>query len=129
MSRAATQESTILFALVSHCGKVLTPDTIDKIVADLVKEMRDGPTAWAFSPQNDSEEKILSLQEGWRDMETAPLDGTHCILAVKQGAFIYSLQGAYQYGQWNVVNKDNVEPLCWMPNIRLPDHVKEKWGL
>jgi hypothetical protein len=56
----------------------------------------------------------------WRNMSTAPKDGKHCILAVKEGAFIYSVQGAFHAGQWNAVHRGNVEPLCWMPNIRLP---------
>ncbi len=57
---------------------------------------------------------------GWRDMASAPLDGKHCILAVREGAFIYSVQGAYSYGEWNAVHRGNVQPLCWMPNVRLP---------
>lgn len=60
-------------------------------------------------------------EKTWQPIETAPLDGKHCILAVKEGAFIYSVQGAFHAGQWNAVYRDNVKPLCWMPNVRLPD--------
>lgn len=56
----------------------------------------------------------------WRPMSTAPTDGTHCILAIREGAFIYAVQGAFSGRQWNVVHRDDVQPLCWMPNIRLP---------
>lgn len=56
----------------------------------------------------------------WRNMACAPKDGKHCILAVKEGAFIYSVQGCFQGGQWNAVHRENVDPLCWMPNVRLP---------
>jgi hypothetical protein len=60
------------------------------------------------------------IKQGWRDMATAPLDGKHCILAVQDGEFIFAVQGAYSYGEWNVVHRGNVKPLCWMPNVRLP---------
>lgn len=58
----------------------------------------------------------------WRTMDTAPLDGKHCILAVPEpGGFIYSVQGAFQGGRWNAVHRDDVQPLYWMPNIMLPE--------
>lgn len=58
--------------------------------------------------------------EGWQAIDTAPKDGKHCLLAVKEGPFIYVVQGAFHAGQWNAVHRDNVAPLCWMPNIRIP---------
>jgi hypothetical protein len=64
--------------------------------------------------------------DAWQPMETAPRNGKHCILAVKQGAFIYSVQGAFQDGQWNAVHRDNVEPLCWMPNVLIPAEFLEQ---
>ncbi|MBK3745829.1 hypothetical protein G3A39_42485 [Paraburkholderia aspalathi] len=63
-------------------------------------------------------------ETGWRDMATAPLNGRHCILAVPCGSFIYSVQGAYQDGRWNAVHQENVRPLCWMPNVLLPDEFR-----
>jgi hypothetical protein len=48
-NRAATQEFTIRHILICHCGETLTPDNIDRIAAEMFKEMREGPTAWAFS--------------------------------------------------------------------------------
>jgi len=56
----------------------------------------------------------------WQDMATAPTDGRHCILAIEEDGFIYSVQGAYDGRQWNAVHRENVKPLCWMPNVRLP---------
>jgi hypothetical protein len=58
--------------------------------------------------------------QAWRDMASAPLNGKHCILAVKDGEFIWSVQGAYSYGEWNAVHRGNVKPLCWMPNVVPP---------
>lgn len=45
----ATQSSAILTILVNHCGSLLTPDNVDKIHTEIIEEMREGPTAWAFS--------------------------------------------------------------------------------
>lgn len=60
----------------------------------------------------------------WESMDSAPKCGKHCILAVKEpSGFVYSVQGAYQNGQWNCVHRDNVTPLAWMPNVMLPDHL------
>jgi hypothetical protein len=57
----------------------------------------------------------------WQPMDTAPLDGKHCLLAVKEGAFVYTVQGAYHAGEWNAVHRGNVKPLCWMPNVPVPE--------
>lgn len=59
--------------------------------------------------------------DGWQPMSTAPLDGKHCLLAVKEGPFVYVVQGSFYRGQWDAVHRENVEPLCWMPNVRVPD--------
>lgn len=59
----------------------------------------------------------------WRDMRSAPTCGRHCILSIKEGSFFWSVQGAYQNGQWNCVYRDNVDPVAWMPNLPLPDDV------
>ena len=65
--------------------------------------------------------------DGWQSMETAPTNGKHCILAVPEpSGFVYSVQGAYQDGQWNAVHRDNVKPLAWTPNKLLPDHLRPK---
>lgn len=64
-------------------------------------------------------EKALAARQ-WQPMDTAPKDGRHCILSVPEGAFYYSVQGAYHDGQWNAVHRDNVEPVAWMPNVLLP---------
>ncbi|KKB80826.1 hypothetical protein VW35_01045 [Devosia soli] len=63
-----------------------------------------------------------AVTDGWQTMDTAPLDGKHCILAVKEpGGFVYSVQGAFQAGQWSAVHRDNVDPIFWKPNVRLPE--------
>jgi hypothetical protein len=58
---------------------------------------------------------------GWQPMETAPLDGKHCILAIKCSAFVYAIQGAFMKGKWMNAADIQSEPLCWMPNIMIPD--------
>lgn len=58
---------------------------------------------------------------GWQPMGTAPTDGTHCILAIQEGPFVFSVQGAYQSGQWNCVHRSDVKPLAWMQNLPLPE--------
>ena len=68
--------------------------------------------------------KVRANSEGdgeWQPMDSAPLNGRHCILAVKEGPFVYSVQGAYDGKQWNCVHRDNVNPLYWMPNKLLPE--------
>lgn len=64
--------------------------------------------------------------DGWQPMSTAPTNGRHCILAVKSGAFIWSVQGCYDdtLNVWNTVLGDDSEPLAWMPNVPLPDKFK-----
>ncbi|WP_313026906.1 hypothetical protein [Brucella sp.] len=67
--------------------------------------------------------RALSSQpvaDGWRSMDSAPTNGKHCILCIKDGSFYYSVQGAFQNGKWNCVYRDDVQPLCWMPNVRVP---------
>ena len=64
---------------------------------------------------------IAALFPSWQPMDTAPLDGTHCILAVQEGAFIWSVEGVYRDGEWDCVYRSNVKPLAWMPNVLLPD--------
>ena len=60
------------------------------------------------------------LLVGWQSMETDPKNGKHCILAIKSGAFVYSIQGSFANGKWlNAADIDS-EPLAWMPNVRLP---------
>jgi hypothetical protein len=46
----ATREFTILNILTGHCGKQLTADLVDQITQEICREMREGATAWAFTP-------------------------------------------------------------------------------
>lgn len=58
----------------------------------------------------------------WQNMKTAPTDGKHVILAIKtSGGFVYAVQGAFMEGKWLNAMDVNSEPLCWMPNFRIPD--------
>lgn len=93
--------------------------------ADYETRIRAALTA-APSPASETAPKVV---EDWRDMSEAPKDGKHCILAVKEGPFVYSVQGSFQNGQWNAVHRDNVDPLYWMPNIRLPSDWIERAAL
>ena len=47
-----TQRFTIFNVLCDHCGQVLTADNLDKIMAEIIHEMREGPCSWAFSPND-----------------------------------------------------------------------------
>lgn len=71
-------------------------------------------------PENVPKNENIGIS-GWQSMDTAPLDGKHCILSVQEGAFIVSVQGFYHGGKWIAVHRDNVQPLAWMPNVLLPD--------
>ena len=57
----------------------------------------------------------------WKSMDEAPLDGKYVILAIKTGAFVYSIQGAFMNGKWMNAADIAAEPLAWMPNVLLPD--------
>lgn len=76
----------------------------------------DDPT---FEIEIDNREFVPASE--WQPMDTAPLDGKHCILSVQEGAFIVSVQGFYHGGKWIAVHRDNVQPLAWMPNVLLPE--------
>jgi hypothetical protein len=60
-------------------------------------------------------------ERNWRDMAEAPRDGMHVILAVQSGPFVYAIQGAYMSGEWHNAADIESEPLCWMPNVMIPD--------
>lgn len=79
-------------------------------------------SALSSQPVADHADAGKMVADGWLPIETAPKDGKHCILCIKDGAFYYSVQGAFQDGKWNCVYRDNVQPLCWMPNVRIPAH-------
>lgn len=43
-----TQRFALFNILVGHCGEQLTPDKVDAIMEEIIKEMRSGPCSWAF---------------------------------------------------------------------------------
>jgi hypothetical protein len=49
-----TQRFAIFDVLTGHCGQMLTPDNVDKIMAEILHEMREGPCSWAFVPNAES---------------------------------------------------------------------------
>lgn len=69
--------------------------------------------------------KLRSAMEArWQPMDTAPLDGKHCILSMQVGGgFIYSVQGAFMQGTWMNAADIKAEPLAWMPNVLLPEEL------
>lgn len=93
----------------------------DGYLGDLVCEATDESAAKKIAaalntPPSLPAENVV----GWQPMETAPKNGKHCILAIKSGAFVYSIQGSFANGKWlNAADIDS-EPLAWMPNVRLP---------
>lgn len=50
--RLETQRFVIFDALMQHCGETLTPDNLEIIRDDILKEMSEGSCAWAFSTDN-----------------------------------------------------------------------------
>jgi len=44
----ATQDFAIRNIMVAYCGLQLTPQLIDQIVDDVMKEIREGSCSWAF---------------------------------------------------------------------------------
>jgi len=82
------------------------------------------------APSSSSEIEALQVENAelreapkWQPMDTAPLDGKHCILAIRTecGCFVYSIQGAFMQGEWMNAANIKTEPLAWMPNVLLPD--------
>lgn len=47
-TRDTNQEFAIRNVLIGFTGQNLTPNTVDKIVNDLMAEIRDGGSSWAF---------------------------------------------------------------------------------
>lgn len=45
-----TQRFAIFDVLVRNCGTNLTPANVDKIMAEMTAEMREGSCSWAFEP-------------------------------------------------------------------------------
>ena len=46
--REKTQEFTVMNILVRYCNKTLSPQLIEQIVDELLREMKNSPTSWAF---------------------------------------------------------------------------------
>lgn len=57
----------------------------------------------------------------WKDISEAKTDGTHYILAVKSGPFVYAIEGAYMDGKWMNAADISGDVLCFMENIRIPE--------
>lgn len=53
-NREATQEFAIRNVLVGRCGEKLTPDTIERIVREIMQEVTKGSTNWAFSEEKET---------------------------------------------------------------------------
>jgi len=49
--RLATQRFALHDVMVGHCGRELTPATVDEITAELFKEVTEGACSWAFKPE------------------------------------------------------------------------------
>lgn len=64
---------------------------------------------------------IEARTSSWQSMETAPTDGKHVILAMKRGPFVWAVQGSFMERKWMNAADIQGEPLCWLPNILIPD--------
>ena len=51
-NKEATQEFIIRDVLVSHCGEVLSAGLIERIRAELLREIRSGKCSWAFKEES-----------------------------------------------------------------------------
>lgn len=108
--------------------KQFAPERIFATVNGQSTRLPDGARQWVGGwSQDNSRSGVteyvradIAVRDQWQPMDTAPLDGKHCILAVQEGAFIYSVQGSFDGRRWNAVHAVGVKPLCWMPNVRLP---------
>ncbi|WP_411839868.1 hypothetical protein [Paracoccus sp. ME4] len=58
----------------------------------------------------------------WQPMDTAPTDGTHVLLAIKFGPFVYKVQGMYHDRRWHNATDRDGEILCWIKTPMIPDH-------
>lgn len=88
--------------------------------ADHLQKQRDEARAEVLQLR-----KALARRQ-WQSMDTAPKDGRHCILAVQSGPFVYAVQGTYDEGRgrgWFNAADIEAEPLCWMPNVLVPDEL------
>lgn len=65
----ATQIFVIREVIAEYCGTLLTPDTVDKIVAHLQQEMRSGRQAWAFARTDKMEELLTIINELRREKQ------------------------------------------------------------
>ena len=54
-NREATQEFVVRNILIGNCGCVLTPEKINLLAKELIDAMTEGPTSWAFKPENSNE--------------------------------------------------------------------------
>lgn len=59
--------------------------------------------------------------EGWQSMDSAPKDGHAVLLLVPESdGFIWTVEGAFQNGQWNAVHRGNVQPTHWAKKLPRP---------
>lgn len=122
MSNGQLDHGAAIYCLSCNANMIIcrgdTPELSDE---DRMAIMVENWNRRDFSPMTIAGAVVAAVASaGWQPMETAPLDGKHCIIAVQEGAFIYSVQGSFDGKRWNAVHAVGVKPLCWMPNVRLP---------
>lgn len=80
---AATRRSAVLGRLTAYPGMTLTPAGVDLILADLETEMSVGSTAWAFRPEDVTENAPPRPGIAWTAFSDAmPQPGTNRTLLV-----------------------------------------------
>ncbi len=67
-------------------------------------------------------EVIQELENPWRAMETAPIDGEEVLLLFDDESLInpYAITGYHSLRAWRTVNHVSGKPSYWMPHPSLP---------
>lgn len=60
------------------------------------------------------------MTNAWKSMASAPRNGKHLLLAVKDGSFVRVVEGTCYNGKWVTTMGSDQAPLCWMNKTPIP---------
>jgi hypothetical protein len=119
--------------LSSHARAEMEADELDNHIAQIREALESNPRGpWLPSEallvaMMDEIDRLRAIppvaaeQVAWETMASAPLNGKHVLLAVPDGAFVWTVEGSFDGKDWNAVHASKVRPLYWMPKPKLPD--------